>query len=182
MHIRDQRNSNNFHGYKKIDLIINSKFIDPNKHTAKELHHMDLQETIVLRIQRERGEAIQLLTTDPKVYKELLMHHRRGTNGGGEPHPRWCLDWIWWFWTLRRLDEYFVDFPRVLGILGYLQSKEAVRGHPRWAQPTRARLGLVAHPGGLCSPRGTPKAQPGPAVFLLAHKNHRGVSRHLDFI
>ena len=54
MHIRDQRNSNNFHGYKKIDLIINSKFIDPNKHTAKELHYMDLQETIVLRIKRER--------------------------------------------------------------------------------------------------------------------------------
>ena len=47
-----------FHGYKKIDLIINSKFIDPNKHTAKELHHMDLQETIVLRIQREREKAI----------------------------------------------------------------------------------------------------------------------------
>ena len=53
MHIRDQRNSNNFHGYKKIHLIINSKFIDSNKHTAKELHHMDLQETIVLRIKRE---------------------------------------------------------------------------------------------------------------------------------
>ena len=35
MHIRDQRNVNNFHGYKKIDLIINSKFIDPNKHTTK---------------------------------------------------------------------------------------------------------------------------------------------------
>ena len=27
MHIRDQRNSNNFHGHKKIWLIINSKFI-----------------------------------------------------------------------------------------------------------------------------------------------------------
>ena len=54
MHIRDQRNSNNFHGYKKIDLIINSKFIDPNKRTTKELRHMDLQETIVLRIKRER--------------------------------------------------------------------------------------------------------------------------------
>ena len=39
---------------KNIDLIINSKFIDPNKHTTKELHHMDLQETIVLRIKRER--------------------------------------------------------------------------------------------------------------------------------
>ena len=43
-----------FHWYKKIDLIINSKFIDPNKHTVKELHHMDLQETIVLRIKRDR--------------------------------------------------------------------------------------------------------------------------------
>ena len=77
----------------------------PTNTPQKELHHMDLQDTIV---------------TDPKVYKELLTHHRRGTNGGGEPHPRWCLDWIWWFWTLRRLDEYFVDSPRVYGILGYL--------------------------------------------------------------
>ena len=58
MHIRDQRNSNNIPGYKKIDLIINSKFIDPNKHTAKALHHMDHQETIVLRIQRERGSHL----------------------------------------------------------------------------------------------------------------------------
>ena len=37
-----------------IDRIINSKFVDPNKHIAKELHHMDLRETIVLRIKRER--------------------------------------------------------------------------------------------------------------------------------
>ena len=44
----------NYFYYKNIDLIINSKFINPNKHTAKELHHMDLQETIVLRIQRHR--------------------------------------------------------------------------------------------------------------------------------
>ena len=58
MHIRDQRNSNNFHGYKKIDLIINSKFIYPNKHSARELHHMDLKETIVLRIQRERSSHL----------------------------------------------------------------------------------------------------------------------------
>ena len=40
---------------KKIDLIINSKFIGSQQiHRKKELHHMDLQETIVLRIQRER--------------------------------------------------------------------------------------------------------------------------------
>ena len=79
---------------------------------------MDLQETIVLRIQREREN--HLATYGPNVYKELLTHHRRGTNGGGEPHPRWCLDWIWWFWTLRRLDEYFVDPFRVYGILWYI--------------------------------------------------------------
>ena len=80
---------------------------------------MDLQETIVLRIQRERGSYLAT-NYGPKVYKELLTHHRRGTNGGGGPHPRWCLDWIWWFWTLRRLDQYFIDSPRVLGILVYL--------------------------------------------------------------
>ena len=54
---RAQRKLKYFHGYKKIDLIINSKFIDPNKHTAKELHDMDLQETIVLR-SKKREEAI----------------------------------------------------------------------------------------------------------------------------
>ena len=57
MHIRDQKTQITFMD-KNIDLIINSKFIDPNKHTAKELHHMDLQETIVFRIKRERDEAI----------------------------------------------------------------------------------------------------------------------------
>ena len=45
---------------------------------------MDLQETIVLII-KEREEAIQLLTMDPQVYKELLTHHRRRTNGHDEP-------------------------------------------------------------------------------------------------
>ena len=49
MHIRDQKKTQII--FMDIDLIINSKFIDPNKHTTKELHHMDLQETIVLRIQ-----------------------------------------------------------------------------------------------------------------------------------
>ena len=52
MNIRDQKKTQII--YMDIDMIINSKFIDPNKHTAKELHHMDLQETIVLRIKRER--------------------------------------------------------------------------------------------------------------------------------
>ena len=53
MHIRDQKTQITFMD-KNIDLIINSKFIDPSKRTAKELHHMDLQETLVLIIKRER--------------------------------------------------------------------------------------------------------------------------------
>ena len=80
---------------------------------------MDLQETIVFRIQRER-ESHLATNYGPEGLQELLMHHRRATNGGGEPHPRWCLDWIWWFWTLQWMDEYFVDVFRVSGILGYL--------------------------------------------------------------
>src|SRR3982750_1260254 len=35
------KNSNNFHGYKKIDLIVNSMFIGTQQtHRKKELHHM----------------------------------------------------------------------------------------------------------------------------------------------
>ena len=39
---------------KNIDLIINSKFIRSQQTHHKSLHHMDLQETIVLIIKRER--------------------------------------------------------------------------------------------------------------------------------
>ena len=39
-----------------IDLIINSKFIESQQtYRKKELHQIDLQETIVLRIKSERG-------------------------------------------------------------------------------------------------------------------------------
>ena len=42
-----------------IDLIINSKFIGSQQtHRKKELHQIDLQETIVLRIKRERGSDL----------------------------------------------------------------------------------------------------------------------------
>jgi len=43
-------------------------------------------------------------------------------------------------------------------------------GAPRGAQPTRARQGLLARPGGLSPPRDSPQVQPGPICFLLAHK------------
>ena len=60
MHIRDQKTQITFMD-KNIDLIIKSKSIGSQKtHRRKELHHMDLQETIVLRPkrEREREEAI----------------------------------------------------------------------------------------------------------------------------
>ena len=59
MHIRDQRNSNNFHGYKKDRSNHKLKVHPiPTNTPQKELHHMDLQETIVLRIKRERGSHL----------------------------------------------------------------------------------------------------------------------------
>ena len=105
---------------KNIDLIINSKFIGSQQTHRQKTYNIWISKRPLYWYSREREEPIQLLTMDPKVYKELLTHHRRGTNESGEPHPRWCLDWIWWLWTLRWLDEYFVDSPRVLVFLGYL--------------------------------------------------------------
>ena len=59
MHIRDQRNSNNFHGYKKdrSDHKLKVHRI-PTNTTQKSLYHMDIQETIVLIIKRERGSHL----------------------------------------------------------------------------------------------------------------------------
>ena len=55
MHIRDPRNSNNFHGYKKDRSNHKLKVhLIPTNTPQKELHQIDLQETIVLRIKRER--------------------------------------------------------------------------------------------------------------------------------
>ena len=45
-----------------------------------------------------REEPIYILTMDPKVYKELLTHHRRGTNGSGDPSM-----------TVSRLDLVVLD-------------------------------------------------------------------------
>ena len=58
MQIRDQRNSNNFHGYKKdrSDHKLKVHRILTNT-PQKELHKIDLQGTIVLKI-KKREEAI----------------------------------------------------------------------------------------------------------------------------
>ena len=66
---------------------MNSKFIGSQQtHRKKSLHQIDLQETIVLRIKRERERkpSSYCLRTH-KVYGGLLTHHRRGTNEDDEP-------------------------------------------------------------------------------------------------
>ena len=47
---------------KNIDMIINSKFIRFQQTHRKKLHQIGLQETIVLRIKRERERGIHLAT------------------------------------------------------------------------------------------------------------------------
>ena len=56
MHIRDQ-NSNNFHGYNRSDHKLKVHRI-PTNTPQKELHQIDLQETSLLRIKRERGSHL----------------------------------------------------------------------------------------------------------------------------
>ena len=56
MHIRDQ-NSNNFHGSNRSDHKLKVHQI-PTNTLQKELQQIDLQETIILRIKRERGSHL----------------------------------------------------------------------------------------------------------------------------
>ena len=142
---------------------------------------MDLQETIVLRIQRER-ESHLATNYGPEGLQ-------RTTHASSERHQWkwwtplwWCLDWIWWFWTLRRLELIFVDSPRVSGILGIYRAERRCGRPLRWAQPTWARLGAQAHPGGLCPPWGTPQVLLRPIGCILVQKNPQKVSLHLDSV
>ena len=56
MHIRDQKNQITFMD-KNIDQKLKVHRI-PTNTPQKELHQIDLQETIVLRIKRERGSHL----------------------------------------------------------------------------------------------------------------------------
>ena len=55
-----------------IDLIINSKFIGSQQtHRKKEYHPIDLQETIVLRIKRDREGKTPY---DPTILTKPVIH------------------------------------------------------------------------------------------------------------
>ena len=65
----------------QIILIINPQFIG-SRQTHRKKNYIEqiskrIEENFVLR-SKEREEAIQLITMDPKVCGKLLTHHRRG--------------------------------------------------------------------------------------------------------
>ena len=134
----------------------------PTNTPQKELHHMDLQETIVLRIKIERGSH-QATNYGP-------IDLQRTTHASSERHqwtwwtpPWWCLYWIWCFWNLRRLEVIFVDSPRVSGILGYLKSREAVR------EATEVRTTHLGAPGPPGAPWWVVLPSEHPSGTFLAH-------------
>ena len=141
----------------------------PTNTPQKELHHMDLQETTVLRIQRER-ESHLATNYGPEGLQ-------RTTHASSERHqwkwwtpPWWCLDWIWCFWTLRRLDEYFVDASRVLVFLGVFIEQRGSLGAPEVGTTHQGVLGSPGAPWWVVLSSKHPQAQPGPITCLLVHK------------
>ena len=113
----------------------------PTNTPQNELHHMDLQEIILLRIKRERGS--HLATNYGPVGLQWTTHASSERHQWGWWTPLWwSLDWICGFWNLRRLELCFVDSPRVLEYWGIYRAKRRCGRPPRWAQPTRAPLGV----------------------------------------
>ena len=177
MHTRDQRTQITF---MDIDLIINSNFIRSQQtQRKKSLHQIDLQETIVLRI-KKREEAIQLLPTDPQVYGEILMHHRRSTNEDDEPlRDRVPLRQAAGIGLQigsrgsRTCRGYNCVSSTRLGFLEYLGIYRAERRWkgPSWAPPPiRVHQGPLAWPGGWWAPWAFPRALPWLPSCLLGRK------------
>ena len=151
MHIRDQKTQVTFMD-KNIDLIINSKFIGSQQtHRKKELHQIDLQETIVLRIRRERGN--HLATNYGPIGLQWTTHPSSERHQWGWWTPSWwCLDWSGGSGTCGGWN-WFSSTP--LGFLEYwgiYRAKRRCGRPPRRAQPTRASQEAQARPGGLCPP------------------------------
>ena len=70
-----------------------------------------------------------------------------------------------------KLQRFFMEYLKNIGANNYQ------RGPTRWAQPTWARQGAQACPGGLCSPRPTSGAHLlGYKSFLPRKKIRRGLS------
>ena len=105
---------------KNIDLVINSKFIRSQQtHRKRITSYGSPRDHCIENQRRERGS--HLATNYRPVGLQWTTHASSERHQWGWWTPLWwCLDWIWWFWNLRRLELIFVDSPRVFGILGYL--------------------------------------------------------------
>ena len=138
-----------------------------------------------------------------------IKHIATGTNpqprGWTTPSSSWWpLRWSRWPPVMispssrvpgRVLDWFFVatkpcagrtsDLGLPRGFLEYLGIYCPKRGSGRpsmWAQPTWARLGPQALPGGFCHSRGTPMCFSGPLDVFCLTKNPQKVSRCLDSV
>ena len=84
MHTRDQKTQITFmHKKHRSDHKLKVHRI-PTNTLQKDLHHMDLQETIVLRIQRERGSHIAT-NYRPEGLQRTTHASSERPNGSGEP-------------------------------------------------------------------------------------------------
>ena len=155
---------------KNIDLIINSKFIGSQQTHRKKSY-------IILISKRplywEFSERESHLATN---YRPEGL--QRTTHASSERHQ-----WGWWTPSemVSRLDIVVLDsaaagwiFRRCFqgsGNIGVFIEQRGGPGAPEVGTTHQGAPGLLARPGGLCRPRDTPQEQPGPVVFLLAHKN-----------
>ena len=157
IHKRIQRT---FKYCSQIILIINPQFIGCRQIHCKKSYikqiSKKIKENMVLRF-KEREEAIQLITMDPKVCGKLLTTHRRGLGDDVKAlHGRFPL----WrragegskmgsrgYRRLRRWKQFFVVTSDVFEVHGYMQEEEVGRWTPEG--PTRQGARLV---GGLPPP------------------------------
>jgi hypothetical protein len=133
----------NNHAYKRskktqiifmdIDLIINSNFIGSQQtHRKNSLHQIDLQEKRGEHcIENQKERRSHLATAYGPVGLWWTTHASPKEHQWGWWTPPWscsppaecrnrALDWMAWFWNVRRLAVWFDDSPRVSGIPEYL--------------------------------------------------------------
>ena len=111
------------HAYKrskKIEItFMDRSSSDPNKHTAKRVTSNRSPRDHCIENQKERRSHLATDYGPVGLWWTTHASSERHQWGWWIP-PWWCLDWISWFWNLRRLELCFVDSPRVSGILGSL--------------------------------------------------------------
>ena len=171
MHKRDQRNSNTFMDIKRDRSDHKPKVhrIPTNTQEKTVTSYGSLRDHCIGNQKREREESIQILNTNPQVYKELLMHHRRGTNEDDEP----LCDGV-------QIAAAGIDFrrlPQGFQNIGVFIEQRGGAGGDRGGHnlPGRAQVS--------CAPLGAPLWYfLGPSCVFWSGKNLQKVSLRLDSV